>query len=252
MTVQELSLDGEHASSLNQSDVEARYNDGSAAIESITSSFGAEDWLAPACGEWSASDTARHLVGVADWYHDWLERALDGEATPPFLEREFRGAQCRNRGGATRARRANGCRSIRRTLQRGSRSSLEGMGSSLRVSSRDRHRWSPCRNCRDRMAPSCMGPHRWPGRTSSTCVSSWSVQGRRGSDGGGERRTAGSAPRPRHSAGSHAVTMADDPEAVRAVVTRSISVVRGCEHPAKDPAFDSLPAGAGPHRKHAP
>jgi hypothetical protein len=88
MTVQELSLDGEHASSLNQSDIEALYNDGSAAIESITSSFGAEDWLAPACGEWNASDTARHLVGVADWYHDWLDRALDGEATPPFLERE--------------------------------------------------------------------------------------------------------------------------------------------------------------------
>lgn len=26
---------------------------------------------------------------MADWYHDWLDRALDGAAIPPFPEREF-------------------------------------------------------------------------------------------------------------------------------------------------------------------
>ena len=73
----------------NQSDVEALYRGGAAAIEDITTSFDDEDWLSRACGEWNAADTARHLVGVADWYHDWLDRALDGDASPPFPESEF-------------------------------------------------------------------------------------------------------------------------------------------------------------------
>ena len=76
-------------SSPNQSDVEALYREGAAAIEAITSSFNTEDWLAPACGEWAAADTVRHLVGVTDWYHEWLDRALNGDATPPFHEHEF-------------------------------------------------------------------------------------------------------------------------------------------------------------------
>ncbi len=72
-----------------RSGVEALYRDGAAAIADITSSFSADDWLTPACGEWSAADTVRHLVGVVDWYHDWLDRALDGDSARPFPESEF-------------------------------------------------------------------------------------------------------------------------------------------------------------------
>ena len=74
---------------VSKSDVEALYRGGVEAIQAIASPFGAEDWAAPACGEWDASDTVRHLVGVTDWYHQWLDRALDGDSTPPFPESEF-------------------------------------------------------------------------------------------------------------------------------------------------------------------
>jgi len=73
----------------DQRTVEALYRAGTAAIEDITSSFTDDDWRAPACGEWDAADTVRHLVGVVDWYHDWLDRALDGDAAPPYPESEF-------------------------------------------------------------------------------------------------------------------------------------------------------------------
>lgn len=86
----ETSLDGCDMSSPNQSAVEELYRSGVAAIEDITTSFiEARDWQAPACGEWNAAETVRHLVGVVDWYHDWLDRALDGDPTPPFSESEF-------------------------------------------------------------------------------------------------------------------------------------------------------------------
>ncbi len=73
----------------NQSDVEELYRSGAAAIVAISASFDTQDWLSPACGEWDAADTVRHLVGVVDWYHDWLDRALDGDAVPPFPESEL-------------------------------------------------------------------------------------------------------------------------------------------------------------------
>jgi uncharacterized protein (TIGR03083 family) len=41
-------------------------------------------WSAPACGSWSAADTMRHLVSVAGWYHDWLDRAIEGDESRPF------------------------------------------------------------------------------------------------------------------------------------------------------------------------
>ncbi|MDG2113144.1 MAG: hypothetical protein P8N02_11080, partial [Actinomycetota bacterium] len=40
------------------------------------------DWSAIACGEWDCADVARHVAGVADWYHQWLDRALEGSSDP--------------------------------------------------------------------------------------------------------------------------------------------------------------------------
>jgi uncharacterized protein (TIGR03083 family) len=62
---------------------------GVAAVEDITGSFDDDDWSAPGCGQWSAADTVRHLVGVIDWYEQWLDRALAGNNDSPFSESEF-------------------------------------------------------------------------------------------------------------------------------------------------------------------
>lgn len=70
-------------------EVTALYLDGIAAIEHITAAFDDGCWAAPACGDWSAADTVRHLGGVIQWYREWLERALGGEANAPFSPREF-------------------------------------------------------------------------------------------------------------------------------------------------------------------
>jgi uncharacterized protein (TIGR03083 family) len=43
-----------------------------------------EGWARPACGTWSATQLARHVAAVADWYHEWLDRARTGAAAPPF------------------------------------------------------------------------------------------------------------------------------------------------------------------------
>ena len=65
------------------------YRDGVLAIEQITDHFDQAQWDQPACGTWSAAETARHLVGVVGWYHEWLDNALVGTATQPFAESEF-------------------------------------------------------------------------------------------------------------------------------------------------------------------
>ena len=40
-------------------------------------------WALAACGDWTAADLARHVLAVAGWYHDWLDRAEHGDAEPP-------------------------------------------------------------------------------------------------------------------------------------------------------------------------
>ena len=44
----------------------------------------ATGWEAAACGEWTAAETARHVLAVSRWYHSWLDRALAGDVTRPF------------------------------------------------------------------------------------------------------------------------------------------------------------------------
>jgi uncharacterized protein (TIGR03083 family) len=41
-------------------------------------------WARPACGRWTAADLARHVLGVAGWYHAWLDRARAGDPSPAF------------------------------------------------------------------------------------------------------------------------------------------------------------------------
>jgi hypothetical protein len=60
------------------------YRQGVDSVAKVVEGFSDADWAKPACGEWSGTDTARHLLSVAWWYHDWLDRALAGELDPPF------------------------------------------------------------------------------------------------------------------------------------------------------------------------
>ncbi len=76
-------------SRLDRVAVEAIYRDGVDSIVALTAHLSDDDWAAPACGDWDRADTARHLVAVADWYHEWLDRALVGDSSPPFSEEEF-------------------------------------------------------------------------------------------------------------------------------------------------------------------
>ncbi len=41
------------------------YCEGVEAIRKATVSIGADGWSRPACGNWNADDTARHLLAVA-------------------------------------------------------------------------------------------------------------------------------------------------------------------------------------------
>lgn len=65
------------------------FRDGVASVERITSVLGTRDWELPACGRWTGTETARHLLAVARWYHEWLDRAVAGDASPPFPASEM-------------------------------------------------------------------------------------------------------------------------------------------------------------------
>lgn len=65
-------------------DVPELYESGVAAVVTTANGLSAKQWSAPACGSWSAADTMRHLVSVAGWYHEWLDRAVDGDVSRPF------------------------------------------------------------------------------------------------------------------------------------------------------------------------
>lgn len=48
------------------------------------------EWSRPTpCAGWDAHDVAGHVVGVIGWYHDWLDRAEAGDASPPFGPHEL-------------------------------------------------------------------------------------------------------------------------------------------------------------------
>lgn len=60
------------------------YRDGVGAIGRRVEPWDDAQWDRPACGEWTGTDLAGHLVTVIGWYHSWLDRALAGDASPAF------------------------------------------------------------------------------------------------------------------------------------------------------------------------
>ena len=63
--------------------------EGVQAVERVARQLGSADWEQPACGHWSGTETARHLLAVARWYHAWLDRALAGDKAQPFPARDM-------------------------------------------------------------------------------------------------------------------------------------------------------------------
>jgi hypothetical protein len=60
------------------------YRSGVSAVLEVAARTDEAEWVRPACGDWSAADTARHCLAVARWYHLWLDRSLQGNLEPPF------------------------------------------------------------------------------------------------------------------------------------------------------------------------
>jgi len=60
------------------------YDEGVDAFVAAAGALGPGDWSRVACGDWTASDLARHVLAVAQWYERWLDRAERGDAAPPF------------------------------------------------------------------------------------------------------------------------------------------------------------------------
>lgn len=48
-------------------------------------------WHRTVVGDWSAGELARHLLGVADRYHEWLDRSEAGDASIPFPAKQTDG-----------------------------------------------------------------------------------------------------------------------------------------------------------------
>jgi hypothetical protein len=75
--------------SVPRNEVLRLYDEGVDAFARFAGGMTGDDWDRRACGEWSAVVVTRHVATVAGWYHEWLDRAEDGDATPPFLAREL-------------------------------------------------------------------------------------------------------------------------------------------------------------------
>ena len=50
----------------------------------VTEAGRVDDWDRPACGTWTGTELARHVLSVIGWYHDWLDRAEAGDSSPAF------------------------------------------------------------------------------------------------------------------------------------------------------------------------
>jgi hypothetical protein len=60
------------------------YREGVTAISDAVGGWDESEWARVACGVWTGTDLAGHLVTVIGWYHDWLDRGFDGRAEPAF------------------------------------------------------------------------------------------------------------------------------------------------------------------------
>jgi uncharacterized protein (TIGR03083 family) len=60
------------------------YREGVDAVARVVDGWDDAQWSAPACGAWSGTDLAGHVLTVIGWYHSWLDRAEAGDATAAF------------------------------------------------------------------------------------------------------------------------------------------------------------------------
>jgi len=72
------------SSTPTQADVLAQYREGVDAVVATVAGWDDAQWAEPACGEWSGTGLAGHLVTVIGWYHSWLDRGLAGDLDPVF------------------------------------------------------------------------------------------------------------------------------------------------------------------------
>lgn len=73
----------------DRSAVAEQYRSGIQAIQDSTALLDDRSWHLQVCGDWTAKQTARHVLSVAGWYHDWLDRALAGTTSIPFDESDM-------------------------------------------------------------------------------------------------------------------------------------------------------------------
>jgi uncharacterized protein (TIGR03083 family) len=69
---------------LEQDEVLRLFDEGVDGFVRTAEGLGPEGWERPACGTWSAAQLACHVLAVARWYHEWLDRAEAGVAAAPF------------------------------------------------------------------------------------------------------------------------------------------------------------------------
>ena len=69
--------------------VDELYAEGAAAVRTVTAAFTPAQWARPACGAWTGTELAGHLVTVVGWYDHWLDRAERGDASPTFPASEL-------------------------------------------------------------------------------------------------------------------------------------------------------------------
>jgi hypothetical protein len=60
------------------------YDEGVRAFEAAADGLSPDGWARTACGSWTAVELARHALAVVGWFHEWLDRAVRGDAAPPF------------------------------------------------------------------------------------------------------------------------------------------------------------------------
>jgi uncharacterized protein (TIGR03083 family) len=67
----------------------ALYTEGMDAFVEMAGRLGEEHWRQPVTDQWTATDLAGHVLVVARWYHEWLDRAEEGVRGRPFAYDEL-------------------------------------------------------------------------------------------------------------------------------------------------------------------
>ena len=82
-------------------DVLSLYDEGVEAFAATADGLTPAEWEQAACGEWTAAELARHVLAVAGWYHEWLDRAERGDPTPAFDAQDLALKNAEALGGLT-------------------------------------------------------------------------------------------------------------------------------------------------------